>query len=337
MAPISRAKAKTELSELGPKTRSKRKELNSSPKNGEKRRLIERRNSLDSFIGSGDDQKKVRRKPKRKKVNEDEDEDDITDDECSDDSDEDYQYIINDENLRKKYKVRYYDDFGIEDEIKEMKDPSFRKDNYKVVRAEYVKSKPRYRNVNECIVCDEMGDELISCVRCPASFHTSCIESAMPCKKRRYEPWLCKRCKYEQNILKKPKRVAKVLPFDEEERYISTVEETLKKIPEEEMTLTKAFDVISGLANPKGFIMPKDVLDHLVDMPYMEHIPRKWPCSKDAVCYSCKRNPSQNAPIIECDYCPAKFHLFCLESPMTEVFNEFWMCPLHGEIGIVKT
>uniref|UniRef100_A0A914RA62 PHD-type domain-containing protein n=1 Tax=Panagrolaimus davidi TaxID=227884 RepID=A0A914RA62_9BILA len=215
-----------------------------------------------------------------------------------------------------------------------MKDPTFKKDNYKVVRAEYVKAKPRCRNVNECIVCDEMGEELISCARCPASFHTSCIESAMPSKKRPYEPWYCKRCRYEQNVLKKPKRVAKVLPFDEEERYLSTVEESLKKIPEEEMTLSKAFNIIAGLANPKGFIMPKDVLDHLVDMPYMEHIPRKLACPKTSLCYSCKQHPSQNSPAIECDYCPAKFHLHCLESPMTEVFNEFWMCPLHGEIGI---
>uniref|UniRef100_A0AC34F2F6 PHD-type domain-containing protein n=1 Tax=Panagrolaimus sp. ES5 TaxID=591445 RepID=A0AC34F2F6_9BILA len=333
MAPVSRAKAKAELAENGPKTRSKRKEIRSSSKNMDKKKPLERRLSVDSLIGSSDEQKKTKKKPKRKKNNDNEDEE-ITDDEYSDDSDEDHQYIIYGENLKKKYKVRYYDEFGIEDEIKEMKDPTFKKDNYKVVRAEYVKAKPRCRNVNECVVCDEMGEELISCARCPASFHTSCIESAMPSKKRPYEPWYCKRCRYEQNVLKKPKRVAKVLPFDEEERYISTVEETLKKIPDEEMTLSKAFDVLAGLANPKGFVMPKDVLDHLVDMPYMEHIPRKLACSKDSICYSCKKHPSQNSPAIECDYCPAKFHLHCLESPMTEVFNEFWMCPLHGEIGI---
>ena len=66
-------------------------------------------------------------------------------------------------------------------------------------------------------------------------------------------------------------------------------EETFKKVPEDEISIAQAFDTLVGLANPKGFAVPKDVLDRLVDMPYMEHIPRTMPCAPDSVCYSCKK------------------------------------------------
>uniref|UniRef100_A0AC34Q5I0 PHD-type domain-containing protein n=2 Tax=Panagrolaimus sp. JU765 TaxID=591449 RepID=A0AC34Q5I0_9BILA len=310
MAP-SRSKSKTLPSE-GPKTRSKFKDSKKpAPTKGSRN------------VGSESAPKKKKKAPK-------------PDDEWStDESDLLYeQYTVDGRKFKRK--IKYYEEFGIEDEIKEMKDTTFKKERYTVVPVVSNKFKRlRSRNVDICVACDESGEDLLTCVRCPASFHALCISGFLPLKKFAHEPWMCRRCKYEANVMAKPRRMPKVLPFNEDDRYILMLEEAFKKeSADADMSLDQALDMIADLTNPRVFTLQKELLDSLVDMPYMEHIPRKTECDLESFCYNCKRHPTAELPAIQCDYCPSVWHLHCLERPMTTVLNEFWMCPLHGEVAI---
>lgn len=172
-------------------------------------------------------------------------------------------------------------------------------------------------------------------MRCPAAFHSNCIAGSLSAVKIPNEPWYCRRCRNEAKYVSKPRRIPKALPFDEDSRYKSTLEDCLRK-EKDDMTFEKALDMVALLANPRLHVLPKGLPDTLIDMPYMEHIPRKMACNPDSLCYACNQNPSDSLPAIECDYCFSTWHLHCLEIPMTVVMNEFWMCPLHGEIAIVS-
>lgn len=183
----------------------------------------------------------------------------------------------------------------------------------------------------------EPGEDLIICARCPNSFHPSCMTVPTTSRKSSSEPWICLRCTYENNDLNLPRRLPKVLPFSEESRFNSVLDETLKKeAAEGNVSFERALEVYGNLSNPRTFSLPRELLDELVDMPFMEHIPRKVLCQSDAVCFVCKENHTEKNPCIQCDYCPAAFHLHCQNIPMTAILNEFWMCPLHAEIAIVS-
>lgn len=109
MAPVSRARAKAGLNESGPKTRARKKESEKPLKNANKKKASERRRSHDSMVGSSDETKKTKKKSQKKIKDSDDD------DSAGTDKSEDQQYVIVNKRLRKKYKIRYYDEFGIED------------------------------------------------------------------------------------------------------------------------------------------------------------------------------------------------------------------------------
>uniref|UniRef100_A0A7E4UQM5 PHD-type domain-containing protein n=1 Tax=Panagrellus redivivus TaxID=6233 RepID=A0A7E4UQM5_PANRE len=251
-------------------------------------------------------------------------------------SEDDHHYFISGIGIEKQMKLTYYEEFGVEDEIRETKDPDFHKERYKVVRAEHVKQKPKTKNVDICVVCEEPSEDMVKCVRCPAAFHRTCIEGTMSLVKPKYEQWTCKRCRYEQHVLKRPRRVAKTLPFDEEERLVSSVDSHIQLLKEdgERVNHNTFFDLVAGLANPKSFTLRKELADKLEDVPYMEHVPRKEEAPVETPCFHCRFETSIERPGILCDYCPAVFHIHCLDPPMTTVLNEFWMCPLHPEYAI---
>ncbi|XP_065207865.1 uncharacterized protein LOC135836767 isoform X2 [Planococcus citri] len=99
-------------------------------------------------------------------------------------------------------------------------------------------------------------------------------------------------------------------------------------------------DIINDASkgNPKQFALPLEYLAN-IDMNLIgtekdsESFPNdldsrdllKLPARK---CYYCK-GTCLAGPMISCDFCPAHFHLNCLNPPLCSIPDVKWMCPLH--------
>lgn len=68
------------------------------------------------------------------------------------------------------------------------------------------------------------------------------------------------------------------------------------------------------------------------------------------VCHRCKRLAANNRELVSCDYCPAKWHMDCVDHPMAipprrrphDKAGSTWKCPLHvddilGDINVNNT
>ena len=194
----------------------------------------------------------------------------------------------------------------------------------------------RQENNDYCAACGGNG-QLLCCDGCPNSFHFSCLDPPMDPKVPPEGEWYCPRCMARRN--RGPAHTSGILG-----RIINRIEDI----------------------NPKAFALPFDIREYFegvktgdegeyeeVGIPRTQNNVAKMnragfidePNYKELrdskgnliTCYHCQLT-SDGRDIIPCDYCPARWHLDCLDPPLAvpprrrkDNPNSTWRCPLHVE------
>ena len=191
-------------------------------------------------------------------------------------------------------------------------------------------------NNDYCGACGGHG-ELLCCDGCPNTFHGTCLDPPINTKNPLPPEWFCPRC-----IASRPSS--------------------------NQVETTGIFGrVIRRVANmnPKSYSLPVDIREYFegvktgdegeyeeVNLPRSQNVPKlnragffdepNYKELRDSknnliTCYRCQMT-SNGRDIIPCDYCPARWHLDCLDPPLAvpprrrhDNPNFTWRCPLHIE------
>ncbi|KIX03776.1 uncharacterized protein Z518_07329 [Rhinocladiella mackenziei CBS 650.93] len=188
-----------------------------------------------------------------------------------------------------------------------------------------------------CASCGGEG-KLLCCDGCPNSFHHACLEPPLNPDEEVEGEWFCPRCVARRT--KEAPRPSGLLGL-----VIRRVDDTI----------------------PKAFALPLDIREYFegvrtgdegeyeeVGLPRTQHNAVKMnragfieePNYKETrdgkghliVCYRCGLT-SNGRDIIPCDYCPARWHLDCVDPPLAvpprrrgnDKPGSSWRCPLHVE------
>lgn len=192
-----------------------------------------------------------------------------------------------------------------------------------------------------CASCGGEG-KLLCCDGCPNSFHHACLEPPLDPEQEVEGEWYCPRC-----VARRSKRTP--TPTGLFGPLIRRVEEMI----------------------PKAFALPAEIRDYFegvrtgeegeyeeVSLPRTQNNTVKMnragfieePNYKETrdskgnliTCYLCGET-SNGRDIIPCDYCPAKWHLDCVDPPLAvpprrragDKPGATWRCPLHVEQDLV--
>lgn len=197
-------------------------------------------------------------------------------------------------------------------------------------------------NDEYCASCGGEGT-LLCCDGCPNSFHHTCLEPPLDPEKEVDGEWFCPRCIAQRNrgpistsglfgpifrIVDDTIPKAFSLPFEIRDYFegVKTGEEG----EYEEIGLPRTQNN-SLRMNRAGFIEEPN---------YKELRDTK---NNFIVCYRCGLT-ANGRDIIPCDYCPARWHLDCLDPPLAvaprrrggDKPNASWRCPLHVEHDLAR-
>ncbi|XP_045517160.1 PHD finger protein 12 [Pieris brassicae] len=224
----------------------------------------------------------------------------------------------------------------------------------------YYKRPGKGHNHDSCDACGEGGD-LICCDRCPASFHLGCYDPPLDETDIPSGSWLCKQCTANDEKPGSTRSSRPQSPVDvknESEKKTRNLRnnrtnskkskdereevEEEKKEPEKELTPMEILVKAARVMNPRQFDLPPEMKQPFpfpgtdkegskngnaslltVDSSGCVPLPAK-------TCYVCQWT-CKLAPLLQCDYCPALFHLDCLDPPLTALPTGRWMCPNHVE------
>ena len=198
-------------------------------------------------------------------------------------------------------------------------------------------------NDETCASCGGEG-KLLCCDGCPNSFHHACLEPPLDPDREVDGEWFCPRC-----VTRRKQK--------NQRRGTEIVTGLFGRICQQ------VDDVI-----PKAFSLPYDVRDYFEGVKTGEEgeyeeigLPRTqnnnppkmnragffdepdYRATRDSkgniiTCYRCGLT-SHGRDIIPCDYCPARWHLDCVDPPLAvapkrrlgDKPNHSWRCPLHAE------
>lgn len=191
-------------------------------------------------------------------------------------------------------------------------------------------------NIDECAKCSK-GGKLICCDSCANSFHRQCLSlpQSLP------DQWFCPDCddafSFTGLIRPEIQKKTQFVPSESLRRYFTGV--SMEVCPDDanpvEFRNLKSYK--SGPHMPRITNQPKPSKAHgeeakvesfAYDNP---HLTRLMENGHVILCNSCGRSSDGERPIITCDYCPSRFHLDCLDPPLTVPpnRNKAWMCPNH--------
>ncbi|CAG4933882.1 unnamed protein product [Colias eurytheme] len=224
----------------------------------------------------------------------------------------------------------------------------------------YYKRPGKGHNHDSCDACGEGGD-LICCDRCPASFHLGCYDPPLDENDIPSGLWLCKQCtasddkpastrssraqspvdaKNDSEKKSRPLRSNRNSKKSKDEK--EETEEEKKEQEEKELSPMEILVKAAKIMNPKQFDLPREMKVPFL-FPGTDKEGSKngnaslvtvdsWGCVPlpAKTCYVCQYT-CKLAPLLQCDYCPALFHLDCLDPPLTALPTGRWMCPNHVE------
>ncbi|XP_038217535.1 PHD finger protein 12 [Zerene cesonia] len=224
----------------------------------------------------------------------------------------------------------------------------------------YYKRPGKGHNHDSCDACGEGGD-LICCDRCPASFHLGCYDPPLDENDIPSGLWLCKQCaasdekpastrssraqspvdtKNDSEKKSRPLRSNRNSKKSKDEK--EDTEEEKKEQEEKELSPMEILVKAAKIMNPKQFDLPREMKVPFL-FPGTDKEGSKngnaslvtvdaWGCVPlpAKTCYVCQYT-CKLAPLLQCDYCPALFHLDCLDPPLTALPTGRWMCPNHVE------
>ncbi|KAJ5159619.1 uncharacterized protein N7482_006623 [Penicillium canariense] len=162
-------------------------------------------------------------------------------------------------------------------------------------------------NSDNCYECDR-GGSLLCCDTCENAFHFKCLRPVVDPKNPPQD---------------------RILPPTEIKEYFIGVGEGVQFDPTNEKDLKnqrfyRSVPHIPRLTKPAkpGAETPAYHDANLLKLMENGHV---------ILCNKCGRSSDGERPIIRCDYCPARFHLDCLDPPRANPPNPHvgWMCPNH--------
>ncbi|CAK1541431.1 unnamed protein product [Leptosia nina] len=222
----------------------------------------------------------------------------------------------------------------------------------------YYKRPGKGHNHDSCDACGEGGD-LICCDRCPASFHLGCYDPPLDPADIPSGLWLCKQCTASDEKPASTKSSRAQSPAEtknENEKKTRSLrnranskksKDELEENEEEvkndkDLTPMEILVKAARVMNPKQFDLPQEMKQPFL-FPGTDKEGSKngnaalitvdsWGCVPlpAKTCYVCQ-GTCKLAPLLQCDYCPALFHLDCLDPPLTALPTGRWMCPNHVE------
>lgn len=209
-----------------------------------------------------------------------------------------------------------------------------------VVRTEFrltlIHRPPPEDNSDECADCSK-GGKLICCDSCANSFHRSCLglPPSLP------EQWYCPVCEgrlgFTNMVRHEPPKKTQFLPSQDIRSTFTGV--SMEVCPDDanpvEFRNLKSYK--PGPHMPRMTNPPKTSKAHGEEVklePFAYNSPlltRLMENGHVILCNRCGRSSDGERPIISCDYCPSRFHLDCLDPPLTipPNRNKAWMCPCH--------
>uniref|UniRef100_A0A915CGU9 PHD-type domain-containing protein n=2 Tax=Parascaris univalens TaxID=6257 RepID=A0A915CGU9_PARUN len=233
----------------------------------------------------------------------------------------------------------YDPDCGLLDAIEEITAPP-NSCNGKTKKAPRWKPPARWKSVNSqyCNACRE-GGELLCCDRCPSSFHLMCHEPPIERSTIPTGKWLCNRCTHalannDMNI-KGTKKAIRTLTEEEGAllteagRNDAAIVGVFERMEGNQDPLAVLADAALAI-NAEQFALPVSVSKDVVSVPFEEMHPQRGPAPVKAMCHICSIG-SEDAPLLQCDFCPLCYHLDCLTPPLALPPKDRWMCPAHVE------
>uniref|UniRef100_A0A0M3IAK1 PHD-type domain-containing protein n=1 Tax=Ascaris lumbricoides TaxID=6252 RepID=A0A0M3IAK1_ASCLU len=183
------------------------------------------------------------------------------------------------------------------------------------------------------------GGELLCCDRCPSSFHLMCHEPPIERSTIPTGKWLCNRCTYalannDMNI-KGTKKAIRTLTEEEGAllteagRNDAAIVGVFERMEGNQDPLAVLADAALAI-NAEQFALPVSVSKDVMSVPFEEMHPQRGPAPLKAMCHICSVG-SEDAPLLQCDFCPLCYHLDCLNPPLAVPPKDRWMCPAHVE------
>jgi len=188
-----------------------------------------------------------------------------------------------------------------------------------------------------CASCGGEG-KLLCCDGCPNSFHHACLEPPLDPDEEVEGEWYCPRCVARRN--KEPAQATGLLG-----QVIRRLDDTIPKAFSLPLEIRDYFEGVRtgdegeyedvGLPRTQNNAVKMNRAGFIDEPNYKEVRDSK---GKLIVCYRCGLT-ANGRDIIPCDFCPAKWHLDCVDPPLAapprrrigDKPNATWRCPLHAE------
>ena len=192
-------------------------------------------------------------------------------------------------------------------------------------------------NDEYCAACGGEG-QLLCCDGCPNSFHHSCLEPPLDPDHEIEGEWFCPRCMARRK--KQPTETTGLLGY-----MVRRVDDTIPKAFSLPLPIREYFEGVKtgdegeyeevGLPRTQNNVVKLNRSGFIDEPNYKELRDQK---GNLIICYRCGLGPN-GRDIIPCDYCPARWHLDCIDPPLAvpprrrigDKPNASWRCPLHTE------
>ncbi|KAL9112614.1 MAG: hypothetical protein Q9227_003185 [Pyrenula ochraceoflavens] len=197
-------------------------------------------------------------------------------------------------------------------------------------------------NNDFCGACGGNG-ELLCCDGCPNSFHFSCADPPINPKQPPEGEWFCSACQARNSRRNRPEEANRLFkdlfpPLANANPKSFALPSWLRSYHEGVTTGEQGeyVEVVTNRANHEPFRMNR--MGAFEEPDYRK--PRDKDNKKLLLCAACNRGTDDGKrELIPCDFCPARFHLDCLDPPLAVTPrrkpdnkpSSTWRCPLHTD------
>ena len=204
----------------------------------------------------------------------------------------------------------------------------------RAAKASYAEEVEVDHNEDVCTACGG-GGKLLCCDHCPSAFHFNCVDPPLDEDNPPEGEWLCNSCQSKtDNPAKKSHGLFSSLMENIEKHNPSvfSLPRELREGYEGVRTGDKGeyqeYTEVGTKARQKTY-----------DEARADSLRLKDKAGKTILCFKCRESALGGRPMAQCDYCPLRWHLDCLDPPRAALPykqpsgnpRHTWMCPVHVE------